>query len=164
MKLQGEELLALDVARVWQALNDPVVLQQSIPGCQALEAHEDGYRITLLAAVAPVKARFKGKLALQNVSPLRSYTLVFEGTGGIAGFGKGSADVSLTHREGGTLLTYAANAQVGGRLAQVGSRLVDGIAARMAAEFFARFRDSVGSASAGTDLDPQSPLPGVLPT
>lgn len=141
MIIQGEEHLPFPSPRVWEALNDPAVLKDAIPGCEKLEAQEDGWRITLLAAVGPVKARFNGKLAVQNVCPLQSYTLVFEGTGGIAGFGKGSADVSLQPADGGTLLSYAAKAQVGGRIAQVGSRLIDGVAARLAGEFFARFRE-----------------------
>jgi carbon monoxide dehydrogenase subunit G len=157
MVIQGEELLPLAPARVWEALNDPAILQQAIPGCDTLAASDEGYRITLVAAVGPVKARFAGKLALRDVRPPRSYTLVFEGTGGIAGFGKGSAEVSLAAADGGTLLAYAAQAQVGGRLAQVGSRLIDGVAARMAAEFFARFRACLLAAPAEAGALPSNP-------
>lgn len=149
MDIQGEELLPFAPPQVWQALNDPGVLKDAIPGCEALERLEDDYRVTLMAAVGPVKARFNGKLALHNVEPLRGYTLQFEGTGGIAGFGKGMADVSIEAAEGGTRLCYGATAQVGGRLAQVGSRLVDGVARRMAAEFFSRLRQGMELQQAG---------------
>jgi uncharacterized protein len=140
MQLKGEEHIPLDPALVWSALNDPSILKAAIPGCETLDATEEGYSIGMLAAVGPVKARFKGKLALADVCPPSSYTLVFEGSGGIAGFGKGTAHVCLAEAEGGTRLSYEANAQVGGKIAQVGSRLIDGVAGRMAAEFFTRFK------------------------
>lgn len=141
MELKGEELIPLHPTLVWDGLNDPEVLKASIPGCETLEASEDGWRIGMLAAVGPVKARFSGKLALADVRPPQSYTLVFEGSGGAAGYGKGEARVSLDEAEGGTRLVYVATAQVGGKIAQVGSRLIDGVAARMAGEFFTRFKD-----------------------
>jgi carbon monoxide dehydrogenase subunit G len=156
MQLKGEEHIPLDRAQVWSALNDPEILKASIPGCESLEATPEGFRIGMLAAVGPVRARFNGKLALADVNPPDSYTLVFEGSGGIAGYGKGSARVSLSDAEGGTRLAYDADAQVGGKIAQVGSRLVDGVAARIAAEFFARFKARIAPPPAATE-DPAEP-------
>lgn len=147
MELKGEENIPLDQGRVWAGLNDPEVLKASIPGCESLEVTSDGFRIMMLAAVGPVRARFNGKLSLTDVSPPHSYTLVFEGTGGVAGFGKGRAEVQLQTVDEGTRLTYTAKAQVGGKIAQVGSRLIDVVAARMAAEFFARFKERLTPAS-----------------
>jgi uncharacterized protein len=143
MQLKGEEHIPLEPALVWAALNDSAVLKAAIPGCETLEETEEGFRIVMLAAVGPVKARFNGKLAVTEVCPPSSYTLVFEGSGGVAGFGRGTARVWLAEAEGGTCLRYEASAQVGGKIAQVGSRLVDGVAARMAAEFFSRFKERV---------------------
>lgn len=141
MELKGEQLIPLEPATVWAGLNDPDVLRAAIPGCESIEKiGDDGYKLVMMAAVGPVKARFNGKLTLSNVQPPQSYTLIFEGTGGAVGFGKGKADVALAAAEGGTLLTYAASVQVGGKIAQVGSRLIDGVAAKMATEFFTRFK------------------------
>jgi len=156
MELKGEELIPLDPALVWNALNDPEVLKASIPGCETIEATDEGWRIGMLAAVGPVKARFSGKLALADVRPPQSYTMVFEGSGGAAGYGKGQARVSLDEAEGGTRLAYVASAHVGGKIAQVGSRLIDGVAARMAGEFFTRFKDRVAPPpEAGADAAPE---------
>lgn len=157
MQLKGEEHIPLDPALVWTALNDPTILKAAIPGCEMLEETEEGFRIGMLAAVGPVKARFNGKLALADVCPPSSYTLVFEGSGGIAGFGKGTARVSLGEMAGGTRLSYEANAQVGGKIAQVGSRLIDGVAARMAAEFFSRFKARVVAQPAAESADAALP-------
>jgi carbon monoxide dehydrogenase subunit G len=141
MELKGEQLIPLDPESVWAGLNDPEVLKAAIPGCETIEKLADNeYKLVLLAAVGPVKARFNGKLALSNIRAPESYTLSFEGSGGAAGFGKGGADVSLAPAEGGTMLSYQANAQVGGKIAQVGSRLIEGVAAKMASEFFTRFK------------------------
>ena len=120
------------------------MLQQCIPGCEELLLDgENAYRVAVIAAVGPVKARFSGKLLLSDIRPLEGYTLTFEGTGGAAGFAKGSATVSLVPTAVGTMLSYSANAKVSGKLAQVGSRLIDGVAAKMSAEFFARFKEVV---------------------
>jgi carbon monoxide dehydrogenase subunit G len=141
MELNGEQLVPMDPASVWAGLNDPDVLKAAIPGCEEIvKVGDDEYTLVLLAAVGPVKARFKGKLLLSNIRPPESYTLTFEGAGGAAGFGKGGADVSLMAVDEGTQLKYRANAQVGGKIAQVGSRLIEGVAAKMAAEFFVRFK------------------------
>ena len=160
MQLKGEEHIPLDPELVWAALNDPVMLKAAIPGCETLEETEDGFRIVMLAAVGPVKARFNGKLALADVCPPTSYTLVFEGSGGVAGFGRGTARVWLADADGGTCLRYEASAQVGGKIAQVGSRLIDGVAARMAAEFFSRFKDRVAPPAAAPQSASDSPAAG----
>jgi hypothetical protein len=144
MEMTGEQVIPLPQARVWEALNDPEVLRASIPGCESIERVSDTeYRVALTAAVGPVKARFSGKLLLADVNPPTSYRLSFEGSGGAAGFGKGGAHVMLGPEGAGTRLTYTANAQVGGKLAQVGSRLIDGVAKKMADEFFQRFNEKL---------------------
>jgi carbon monoxide dehydrogenase subunit G len=126
--------------KVWEGLNDPEVLKACIPGCETIEKVSDNeYRVAMTAAVGPVKAKFNGKLLLADLNPPTSYTLSFEGSGGAAGFGKGGAQVALAPEGAGTKLSYKANAQVGGKLAQVGSRLIDGVAKKMADEFFQRF-------------------------
>lgn len=132
--------------KVWVALNDPAVLKQCVIGCDSLERQDDG---TLAAAmsvrIGPVSAKFKGKITLQEVKPPQSYTLVFEGNGGAAGFAKGTANVALTEEPlGKTKLTYSASSQIGGKLAQVGSRLIDAAAKKIADDFFAKFSELVG--------------------
>ncbi|MEV8471500.1 carbon monoxide dehydrogenase subunit G [Ralstonia sp. UNC404CL21Col] len=157
MELTQTHLLPVPLQTAWDALNDPAVLQRCIPGCESITAAEAGanpaYDIAMTAAVGPVKARFKGRMELADVAPPRSYTLHFDGQGGAAGFGKGSAQVQLTP-EGPTVtrLSYTATAQVGGKLAQIGSRLVDGAARKLADEFFQRFAAEFGPAeTAGID-------------
>jgi carbon monoxide dehydrogenase subunit G len=140
MEMSGEQLIPVPQARVWEGLNDPEVLKASIPGCESIERVSDTeYKVVITAAVGPVKAKFNGKLLLSDVNPPTSYKLAFEGSGGAAGFGKGGAQVGLAPEGAGTRLKYLANAQVGGKLAQVGSRLIDGVAKKMADEFFQRF-------------------------
>jgi carbon monoxide dehydrogenase subunit G len=153
MEMTGEQLIALPQQRVWEGLNDPEVLKACIPGCESIERVSDTeYRVAMTAAVGPVKAKFSGKLLLAEVNPPTSYRLSFEGAGGAAGFGKGSAFVKLGSEGPGTRLAYTANAQVGGKLAQVGSRLIDGVARKMADEFFQRFNDKlVGPAPAARE-------------
>jgi len=144
MEMTGEQLIPLPQPRVWEALNDPEVLKACIPGCDSIERVSDNeYRVAMTAAVGPVKAKFAGKLLLSDLNPPNSYRLAFEGSGGPAGFGKGGAQVRLAPEGAGTKLAYTANAQVGGKLAQVGSRLIDGVARKMADEFFQRFNDKV---------------------
>lgn len=144
MELAGTQEIRRDPAGVWASLNDPAVLQQCIPGCEALLPDgENAYRVAVLATVGPVKARFSGKLALSDIRPQEGYTLTFEGTGGAAGFAKGGATVLLAPSAYGTMLSYTANAKVGGKLAQVGARLIDGVAAKMSTEFFTRFKHVV---------------------
>jgi len=153
MEMTGEQIIALPQAQVWEGLNDPEVLKACIPGCESIERVSDNeYRVALTASVGPVKARFNGKLLLADVNPPTSYRLAFEGSGGAAGFGKGGAQVRLAPEGTGTKLAYTATAQVGGKLAQVGSRLIDGVAKKMADEFFQRFNAKlVGSAPAARE-------------
>lgn len=144
MEIQGEKILSVPRSEVWRALNDPAVLQRCIPGCDTFEADgENKYRVAMQATVGPVRARFAGKLALSDAVPLTSYAMSFEGSGGVAGFGKGTAHVSLDDVDGGTRLRYNAQAQVGGRLAQVGARLIDGVTRRMSDDFFTRFANEL---------------------
>ena len=141
MQLTNQQTLPVGQAQAWEALNDITLLQQAIPGCEGITpTGENRYDVTVMAAVGPVKAKFKGKLQLENLQPPNSYTLRFEGQGGAAGHGKGQADIRL---EGAgpnqTLLHYNATASVGGKIAQIGSRLVDMAAQKMATEFFEAF-------------------------
>ena len=141
MQLTNQQILPVSQAQAWEALNDIALLQSAIPGCESITATgENQYEALVVAAVGPVKAKFKGKLQLENLQPPNSYTLRFEGQGGAAGHGKGHADIRLESagpRE--TILHYTAHASVGGKIAQIGSRLVDMAAQKMATEFFATF-------------------------
>jgi hypothetical protein len=142
MDMQGSRHLAVTQQQAWDALNDPGVLKTCVPGCEKLEATGDNqYAVTVAVKIGPVAARFNGKITLADVLPPNSYTLAFEGQGGPAGFGKGTAKVLLAPpaEGGGCELTYTAHAQVGGKIAQVGQRLIDGVAKSMAEDFFQRF-------------------------
>ncbi len=148
MKLSGQRTIPSPVEKTWDALNDPEVLKACIKGCESLEeSGPDEFMAALKVKIGPVNARFKGKLNLENVQATSSYTIRFEGQGGIAGFGKGSADVSLTPENDNTatLLTYESNAQVGGKIAQIGSRLVDSAASKIAEEFFTAFEQHLSN-------------------
>lgn len=145
MEMNQTQRLPVPQQVAWEALNDIALLKQCIPGCESIEPDgENAYQLALTAAVGPVKARFKGRMALQDIQAPDSYTIQFDGQGGAAGFGKGSAKVTLTPEGDETLLTYAVQAQVGGKIAQIGSRLVDAAARKMADAFFARFTEAVG--------------------
>lgn len=146
MEMQGSRHLAVSQQQAWEALNDPQVLKACIPGCDKVEATgENQYAIGMAVKVGPVAARFNGKIQLQDVLPPASYKLNFEGQGGAAGFGKGSANVNLAPAVAGSgcELGYSAQAQVGGKIAQVGQRLVDGVARSMAEDFFRRFDEEM---------------------
>lgn len=145
MELDGTRTIAADRATVWARLNDPETLMACIPGCQELTgSSEEGFEAVVVQKVGPVKATFKGAVTLSNVVPGVSYTITGEGKGGVAGFAKGGADVVLTDTpDGGTELTYKVAAQVGGKLAQLGSRIIAGFARKMADAFFDRFRAEV---------------------
>jgi len=159
MEMKGEQLIPSGQQRVWEALNDPEVLRACIPGCESIEKVSDTeFKITMTAAVGPVKARFNSKLLLSDLNPPTSYALAFEGSGGAAGFGKGGATVTLKPEGAATRLEYAAKASVGGKLAQVGSRLIDGVAQKMTEDFFARFNRTVAAGAAGA-----APAPAVAP-
>lgn len=140
MKMSGEYVIPADRQAVWDALNDPQALKDSIPGCESVDRVGDNeFESVVAAKVGPVRARFKGKIQLQNLDPPNGYTISGEGSGGAAGFAKGSANVNLSDAEGGTKLAYDVDATVGGKLAQIGQRLIDGTARKMADEFFANF-------------------------
>lgn len=146
MEMEGHRHLAVSQQQAWEALNDPEVLKACIPGCDKLEPTGDNrFAAGMAVKVGPVSARFTGKIGLADVLPPNSYTIRFEGQGGPAGFGKGSANVKLSPpTEGaGCELAYTAQAQVGGKIAQVGQRLIDGVAKSMAEEFFRRFDDQM---------------------
>lgn len=141
MQLTGQQIISLPIEEVWAALNDPTILQKCIPGCDTFEpTDENQYKIVMTATVGPIKAKFTGKLQLLDITPPSSYKLKFEGSGGAAGSGKGAADVQLSTVAEGTLLQYSVSATVAGRLAQVGARLIDGVAKKMADQFFSEFK------------------------
>jgi carbon monoxide dehydrogenase subunit G len=141
MEMTNSRDIPASPATVWAALNDPAILQACIPGCESLERIGDNeWRAVVAAKVGPVSARFTGTMRMLDVTPPTGYTLQFTGQGGAAGFASGDAKVTLTPAESDhTLLTYVVKSQVGGKLAQIGSRLIDGAAAKMADDFFARF-------------------------
>ncbi len=145
MDMNGEYRIAAPREKVWAGLNDPETLRASIPGCETLEKTGDNaFSAKVVAKVGPVKATFGGEVTLSNINPPESYTISGEGKGGAAGFAKGGADVKLADDgEGGTILTYSAKADVGGKLAQLGSRLIDGTSKKMADQFFTNFREQV---------------------
>lgn len=140
MDMQGEYRIPAQRETVWEALNDPEVLKACIAGCESLERTEDGgFEATVKAKVGPVKATFKGAVRLENINAPVSYSIVGEGKGGAAGFAKGGADVSLAEDGEETILTYTVKASVGGKLAQIGARLVDSTAKKYATDFFEKF-------------------------
>ena len=144
MDMQGNRPLAITQQQAWDALNDPAVLKTCIPGCDKVEATgENQYSIGMALKIGPVAAKFSGKITLSDIAPPQSYTLSFEGQGGPAGFGKGSAKVQLTPNDRGTDLSYSVQASVGGKIAQLGQRLIDGAAKSMAEDFFKRFDDEM---------------------
>ena len=144
--IEGEEKIAAPVQKVWEALNDPAVLKDCIPGCQSLEMKSPtDMAATVVLKIGPIKATFAGEVTLKNLKPPHSYTIAGEGKGGIAGFAKGGADVLLS--EDGpdtTLLKYAAKADVGGKIAQLGSRLITSTSKKLAGQFFSTFGEKVG--------------------
>ena len=140
MEMQGSRLLAITQQQAWDALNDPQVLKACIAGCDKVESSgENQFVVGVAIKIGPVSAKFSGKIALADMAPPHSYTLSFEGQGGPAGFGKGTAKVQLTPTTGGTELSYSVQASVGGKIAQLGQRLIDGVAKSMAEDFFKRF-------------------------
>ncbi|MDR6774406.1 carbon monoxide dehydrogenase subunit G [Azospirillum sp. BE72] len=158
MDMSGSHRIEANREAVWAALNDPDILRQCIPGCEEVVRQSDTEMTAkVVAKVGPVSAKFAGKVTLSDLDPPNGYTISGEGSGGAAGFGKGGATVTLSDDGGATLLTYTAKAQVGGKLAQIGSRLVDATARKMAEEFFARFTQIVGPA-------PAEAAPAVTPT
>jgi carbon monoxide dehydrogenase subunit G len=144
MVMTGEQQLAAPRDKVWAMLNDPAVLKACIPGCETLDViGENEFQAVATNKIGPVKARFKGKVRLTDLDPPNGYKISGEGDGGVAGFAKGGASVNLTDKDGGTLLTYNVEAQIGGKLAQLGQRLVNGAAKKLADDFFVRFAAAV---------------------
>ena len=146
MEMQGSRPLAATQKQAWDALNDPAVLKVCVPGCEKLEATgENQYEVVTALRIGPVSARFNGRIQLSEVQPPESYVLTFDGQGGAAGFGKGSARVRLGPAAlgDGCELSYSVQAQVGGKIAQVGQRLIDGVARSMADDFFKRFDEEL---------------------
>ncbi len=145
MTMTGEVQLPAKRDVVWQKLNDPDVLKACIPGCEELSKDsETEFRAIATTKIGPVKARFKGRVQLTDLDPPNGYRISGEGDGGVAGFAKGGATVNLVDKDGGTLLTYNVEAQIGGKLAQLGQRLVNGAAKKVADDFFRNFAAQVG--------------------
>jgi carbon monoxide dehydrogenase subunit G len=140
MTMTGSVVLPADRASVWEKLNDPDILGRCIPGCEEIERTEDnGFRAVARVSIGPIKARFNGKVRLSDIDAPTSYVISGEGEGGAAGFVKGSAKVRLADVPEGTELTYDVDAMIGGKMAQLGGRMVNGIAKRQADDFFAKF-------------------------
>ena len=146
--IEGEERIEAPIEKVWAALNDVETLKAAIPGCESLEKTSDTtMAATVTLKIGPIKAKFNGEVELKNLKPPHSYTIQGEGKGGIAGFAKGGADVTLKEESPGvTILTYAAKADVGGKIAQLGSRLITSTSKKLAGEFFSTFGKSVSGA------------------
>jgi carbon monoxide dehydrogenase subunit G len=157
MDMTGEFRIPASRETVWDALNDPEVLKASIPGCQKLEkVSEEELTATVKSKVGPVSATFTGKVTLSDINPPAGYKISGEGQGGVAGFAKGGAEVTLEEEGTETILRYSANAQVGGKLAQIGSRLIDSTAKKMANEFFTNFVAQIGTSKPEDKADSNS--------
>jgi carbon monoxide dehydrogenase subunit G len=170
MELNGDILIAAPRDKVWAALNDPAVLARCIPGCESMEATSDTERTARVAVkVGPVRARFTGHIRLQDVRVGEGCTLQFEGAGGAAGMAKGQSSVSLADEAGGTRLRYTTQASVGGKLGQVGGRMIDAAAKQMADQFFSAFEAelvppaAVPDTAAAADA-PDEPTPAAAAT
>jgi carbon monoxide dehydrogenase subunit G len=146
MEMTGEQLIPATQAHTWEALNDTEMLRACVPGCESITSTgQDEYAVLMTARVGPVSAKFKGKMKLSDIKPPNSYNITFEGQGGVAGFAKGSSAVQLATVAGGTMLSYQVKANVGGKLAQIGSRLVDAAAQKVSGDFFTAFNDKVAA-------------------
>ena len=161
MDMTGERRIAASRETVWQALNDPTVLKASIPGCETLEKLSDtDMKATAAVRIGPISARFSGAVHLSDLDPPNSYTIGGEGQGGVAGFAKGGAKVRLEDAGAATLLRYEVHAQVGGKIAQLGARLIDASAKQMADAFFDRFSQEVAPTPAPElHAEPRPPAP-----
>jgi carbon monoxide dehydrogenase subunit G len=149
MQMLGEQFITASCQRVWEALNDPQILRASIPGCQSLDKESDErFAATVEVKVGPIGARFKGVVTLTDLNPPHSYTLLLQGNGGIAGTAKGAAKVNLTEKDGGTLVAYDVDAEVGGRMAQLGGPVIDATAKHLAGKFFGQFGEIVSGVKA----------------
>ena len=162
MDMTGEFRIPASREAVWKALNDPEILKRSIAGCEELEKTSDTeFTAKVTAKVGPVKARFAGKVTLSDLDPPNGYTIAGEGQGGAAGFAKGGAKVRLEPDGDGTLLKYTVNAAIGGKLAQIGARLIDGAARKMADEFFASFAANVAGPAPAAAAAAAAPAEGL---
>ena len=160
MEMTGEQLIHASQADTWAALNDTEVIKACVPGCESIERTSDTeYAVQMTARVGPVSAKFKGKMTLSNLNPPHSYSIAFEGQGGVAGFAKGSADVTLTPEAHDTKLAYKVKANVGGKLAQIGSRLVDAAANKVANDFFNAFNEKMTATHAVEHHEEHHPEP-----
>ncbi len=161
MDMTGEYRITAPRQKVWDALNDPEILKQCIAGCQELEKTSDTeFSARVHTRVGPVSAKFTGKVELSDIDPPNGYRISGEGQGGVAGFAKGGATVKLTEDGAETILNYEANATVGGKLAQIGSRLIDSTARKMADDFFRKFAEAVGEpAEAAAEEAPAPEVP-----
>jgi carbon monoxide dehydrogenase subunit G len=149
--MTGEQLIPASQQDTWQALNDPEVLKACVPGCESIaRVNDNEYQVQMTARVGPVSAKFRGRLSLFDIKPPQSYSLAFEGQGGAAGFAKGAAQVKLSPEGNQTKLAYDVKANVGGKLAQIGSRLIDAAAKKVADEFFQNFTERMTSAADAT--------------
>ncbi len=168
MDMTGERRIPAPRQTVWEALNDTQVLKACIPGCESLEKLENGdLKASASVKIGPISAKFAGKVQLLDLDPPNSYRIDGEGAGGVAGFAKGGATVRLADDGAGTLLSYDVKAQVGGKIAQLGARLIDATAKQMADAFFTRFSDTVAAmapAAAEAEAAPPAPLPPVPPS
>ncbi len=167
MEMSGEQLIPASQQQTWDALNDPEMLKQCVPGCESIDPiAENQYQVLMVARVGPVSAKFKGKLTISEMNPPNSYSIAFEGQGGAAGFAKGGANVRLSEEAGQTKLGYDVKANVGGKLAQIGSRLIDAAAKKVADEFFQNFNRKMSAAEDATvvlHLEPTHPSAGAAP-
>jgi len=153
MELNGEQFIAAPVSKVWLGLNDVTVLHASIPGCEEIERiSEEEVRAKVMFKIGPVRARFSGRLVLSDIVPNASCSMAFEGSGGAAGFAKGKAKVELIVAEGGTLVRYSTEASIGGKLGQIGGRLISASAKKIADDFFLAFaKELVGELTIVSD-------------
>ncbi len=148
MEILGSQIIPANQQAVWDALNSPEVLKKCLPGCESVErVSPDLFKVIITAAIGPLKAKFNGTLNVTEPNAPNSCVLIFEGQGGAVGFGKGSSTVTLKTVENGTELTYSAQAHVGGKLAQIGSRLIDSVAKKMSDDFFKAFNKELGGGS-----------------
>jgi carbon monoxide dehydrogenase subunit G len=153
MDMQGSRPLAVSQQQAWDSLNDPEILKACIPGCEKFERVEDNeYAVTVAVKIGPVSAKFNGKVKLADIQAPVSYTLQFEAQGGVAGFGQGESKVELAPREGGCELRYTVHSKVGGKIAQLGQRLIDGVAKSLAEDFFKRFDEALQAKFAQVDV------------
>ena len=167
MEMKGEKIIFTSREKVWEALNDPEQLLKAIPGAQSVEKIDDENLIaTVKTKIGPISAKFSGKIKLSDINPPHSYKLTGEGTGGAAGFAKGQAEVELNDHEDGTKLSYSVNASVGGKLAQIGQRLIDTAANKLADEFFGKFNEILSEKKDTISSEEKNQIssPGIIPS